>query len=75
MGRRLPLVESFWHSERIRKSFWSRALIRAVKELREEYPRWGKDKLLVLPRDQGHETSTATAGRILGHLKQRGEKG
>jgi transposase InsO family protein len=48
-------------------------LVRAVKELREEYPRWGKDKIVVLVRDQGYEVSTSTVGRILRHLKQRGE--
>ena len=58
---------------RVRKPLWSRQLVRAVRELREEYPRWGKDKIVVLVRDQGHEVSTSTVGRILGYLKQRGE--
>jgi transposase InsO family protein len=48
-------------------------LVEAVKELREKYPRWGKDKLGVLVRDQGHEGSVSTVGRILKQLKQRGE--
>ena len=39
---------------RVRSPLWSRELVRAVKELREEYPRWGKDKLVVLVRGQGH---------------------
>jgi len=58
---------------RVRRPIWSRQLVRAVKELREEYPRWGKDKLVVLVRGQGHEASTSAVGRILRHLKQRGE--
>jgi len=37
---------------------------------RQQYPRWGKDKLVVLHRD-GHQASTSTVGRILSHLKQR----
>ena len=57
----------------VRKPLWSRELVRAVKELREEYSRWGKDKLVVLVRGQGYEASTSTVGRILKHLKQRGE--
>jgi putative transposase len=52
---------------------WPWELVRTVKELRKEYPRWGKDKLVVLVRGQGHEASTSTVGRILRHLKQRGE--
>jgi putative transposase len=58
---------------RVRRPLWSRELVRAVKELREEYPRWGKDKIVVLIRGQGYETSTSTVGRILRYLKQRGE--
>jgi putative transposase len=58
---------------RVRKPSWSRELVRVVRELREEYPRWGKDKLVLLVRDQGHEASTSTVGRILKHLRQRGE--
>ena len=67
------LKEQSRRPKRVRKPLWSRKLIWAVKELREEYPRWGKDKLVVLLRDQGDEASTSTVGRILDHLKQRGE--
>jgi putative transposase len=58
---------------RVRKPLWSRELVAAVKALRGEYSRWGKDKLVVLLRERGHESSTSTVGRILRHLKQRGE--
>ena len=58
---------------RVRKPLWSRGLVEAVRDLREEYPRWGKDKLVVLVREQGHEASASTVGRILKHLKQRGD--
>jgi putative transposase len=67
------LKEQSRRPRRVRRPLWSRELVRGVKELREAYSRWGKDKLVVLLRDQGHETSTSTVGRILGHLKQRGE--
>lgn len=67
------LKEQSRRPRRVRKPLWSRELVRAVKELREEYPRWGKDKLVVLVRDQGHGVSTSTVGRILKRLKQRGE--
>ncbi len=67
------LREQSRRPRRVRKPLWSRELVRAVKELREEYPRWGKDKIVVLVRGQGHEASTSTVGRILRHLGQRGE--
>ena len=40
--------------------------------LREKYPRWGKDKLVVLLRGDGFDCSISTVGRILHWLKQRG---
>jgi putative transposase len=67
------LKEQSRRPRRVRRLLWSRELVKAVKELREEYPRWGKDKLVVLVGDQGHEVSTSTVGRILRHLKQREE--
>jgi len=69
----ISLREQSRRPRRVRRPIWSRQLVGAVKELREEYPRWGKDKLVVLVRGQGHEASTSTVGRVLRHLKQRGE--
>jgi putative transposase len=67
------LKEESRRPRRVREPLWSRELVKAVKAFREEYPRWGKDKLAVLVREQGHEASVSTVGRILNHLKQRGE--
>jgi transposase InsO family protein len=47
-------------------------LVEAVVGLREQYPRWGKDKLLVLLRSQGYQTSSSTVGRILTYARKRG---
>lgn len=55
-----------------RKPTWSPELAQAVLHLREQYPRWGKDKLVVLLRRQGWQVSTSMVGRILKHLKARG---
>lgn len=44
----------------------------AVQRLREKYPRWGKDKLVVLVRQQGFSASASMVGRILRRLKDRG---
>jgi len=67
------LREESRRPRRVRKPLWSRELVETVKEFREEYPRWGKDKLVVLVREEGQKASTSTVGRILRHLKERGE--
>lgn len=51
---------------------WSLALAQAVLALREQRPRWGKDKLVWLLRDRGWSVSTSMVGRILKSLKARG---
>lgn len=47
-------------------------LVLAVQRLREQYPRWGKDKLVVLLHQEGYQVSTSMVGRIIGRLKDRG---
>lgn len=54
---------------RLRQPTWTPALAQAVLTLRERYPRWGKDKLVILLRQQGQRASTSMVGRILTHLK------
>lgn len=56
----------------VRQPTWSKDLERAVLRLREEHPRWGKDKLVVLLRAQGVAVSVSMVGRILGRMKQQG---
>ena len=55
-----------------RRPTWSLELVLATQKLREQYPRWGKDKLVVLLGRQGFRASTSMVGRILTHLKARG---
>jgi len=43
-----------------------------ILELRQKYPRWGKDKLVVLLRREGIRVSTSTVGRVMKRLKDRG---
>ena len=57
---------------RRRQPMWTVAEAQAVLDLRREYPRWGKDKLVVLLGRKGLRFSTSTVGRILGDLKRRG---
>jgi len=58
--------------QRLRQPTYSVELVMAVQKLREQYPRWGKDKLMVLLHRQGFSCSTSTVGRILKRLKERG---
>lgn len=58
--------------QRRRQLTWSPELAEAVLRLREEYPRWGKDKLVVLLHQQGWQVSTSMVGRILRSLRERG---
>jgi len=56
----------------VRQATWSSGLAEEVLKLREQYPRWGKDKLVVLMHRHGCEVSTSMVGRILKRLKDRG---
>jgi transposase InsO family protein len=60
---------------RRRRPTWTIAELVAVRELRGRYPRWGKDKLVVLLRREGVALSTSMVGRILGRLRRSGELG
>jgi putative transposase len=57
----------------VRQATWSAELERSVLALREQYPRWGKDKLVVLLRREGIVVSPSMVGRILKHLKATGQ--
>jgi putative transposase len=58
---------------KVRQPTWSKALEQAVLELREEHPRWGKDKLAVLVRQRGFVASVSMVGRILTRLRSTGQ--
>ena len=72
--QRLLLLEDGMHRpRRVRQPTWSSNLALAVRALRETNPRWGKDKLTPLLRDQGWAVSVSMVGRILTTLKRRGQ--
>ncbi|MGH3594108.1 MAG: integrase core domain-containing protein [Pseudonocardiaceae bacterium] len=58
---------------RRRRPTWTLAQLVAVRRLRTQYPRWGKDKLAVLLRREGLGLSVSMVGRILARLRQTGE--
>src|SRR5579863_440515 len=66
------LEERSHRPQRLRQPTWTAAQSHAVLALRREYPRWGKDKLVVLLRRQGFRLSISMVGRILGDRKRRG---
>jgi hypothetical protein len=68
----LSLEDRSHRPKRLRQPTWSRELALAVLHLREQYPRWGKDKLAVLLGQKGWQVSTSMVGRILTRLKARG---
>ena len=71
--RDLTSLEERSHRPRqVRHPTWSPELARAVLEIREQRPRWGKDKLAVLLRREDWQLSTSMVGRILTSLKTRG---
>jgi putative transposase len=58
---------------RRRRPTWTVEQLRAVRSIRETYPRWGKDKLRVLLRRAGIVLSVSMIGRILARLRRSGE--
>jgi transposase len=57
--------------KRVRQRTWSLKLVERVRELREQYPAWGKAKLTVLLKSEGFSVSESTVGRILSYLIPR----
>jgi putative transposase len=69
----LATLEGRSHRPRkVRQATWSAQLAERVLALRRQYPRWGKDKLVVLLRRENRSVSTSMVGRILADLKRRG---
>jgi len=56
----------------VRRPTWSPEMAEAILRLREEYPRWGKEKLAILLQREGMNLSVSMIGRILKDLKDRG---
>jgi putative transposase len=70
---RLSSLESLSSKPRhVRQPTWSPELANLVLHLREENPRWGKEKLAELLHEEGHQVSVSMVGRIVKHLKERG---
>jgi len=66
------LEEHSHRPHKVRRPTWTPQLAERVLALRRQYPRWGKDKLVVLLRREHLIVSTSMVGRVLGDLKRRG---
>ena len=71
-GRLESLEERSHRPRHVRQPTYSVELVEAVLKLREEYPRWGKDKLVILLHREGLDCSASMVGRILHKLKKGG---
>lgn len=58
--------------KRVRRPTWTTETVQAVLVLREEYPNWGKEKLVILIAERGIKVSASMVGRIIKNLKERG---
>jgi putative transposase len=56
----------------VRKPLTPAPVEERILELRTKYPRWRKNKLVVLLRREGLQVSTSTIGRVMKRLKDRG---
>ncbi|MFB0565299.1 MAG: integrase core domain-containing protein [Candidatus Aminicenantaceae bacterium] len=69
----LRTLESGSHRPyKVRQSETPVKVIERIQKLREQYPRWGRDKLSVLLMKEGIEISASTVGRVINRLKARG---
>ena len=48
------------------------AVVDRILALRMKYPRWGKDKLVIMLKREGIRSSASTVGRVMKRLRQRG---
>ncbi|MGH9743080.1 MAG: integrase core domain-containing protein, partial [Candidatus Acidiferrum sp.] len=71
--RDLSTLEGRSHRpHKIRQPTWSVELAQRVLALRRQYPRWGKDKLVVLLGRENYHVATSMVGRLLLHRKRHG---
>lgn len=66
------LEEASRRPHRVRHPETSQAVESRILELRDRYPRWGKEKLAILLSREGLNISGSTVGRVMTRLKRRG---
>jgi putative transposase len=66
------LEEESRRPHKVRQPETAVRVIERILALREEHPRWSRDKLAVLLGREGIKVSGSTVGRVMGRLKARG---
>ncbi len=61
-----------YRPKKLRQPIYSVELVTVIQGLREVYPRWGKDKLVILLCSDGFSCSASTVGRIIHPVIERG---
>lgn len=67
-----PLESRSCRPLRVRQSETPTTVVIKIKQPRERYPRWGKDKLVVVVKKEGLTVSPSTVGRTISRLKAVG---
>ena len=57
---------------RVRQPQTPLAVVQQIQELREQYPRWGREKLRVILEREGFHISAKSIDRVIARLKARG---
>ena len=66
------LEEESRRPHKVQQSRTPGAIESRVLQLRERYPRWGREKLAVLLEREGIQLSGSTVGRVMARLRERG---
>ncbi len=57
---------------RLRQPETPSSMVLRIQELRQQYPRWGRDKIKILLEREDIRLSSSTVGRVINKLKDRG---
>lgn len=71
--RMVGLEDRSRRPKKVRTPTTPSAVVVRIRELRERYPRWGREKLRVLLAREGISVSAKTVDRVLARLRRRGE--
>ena len=66
------LEEESRRPHQVRRPERGREVVERIRQAREKYPRWGRDKLAVVLRREGIRVSGSTVGRVMKELQARG---
>ena len=67
------LVDHSHRPKTVRKPSTPSSVVIRIRELREQYPRWGREKLRVLLEREGIQISAKSIDRVLARLRARNE--